>query len=88
MTGATAPMSFRAESRACPEPAEGNLAEQSGAEMTIKETFELPDGRVAVIFRWQRLDAEYGYLVASVEQDGRWLVDELVEISPTGEGMG
>lgn len=59
-----------------------------GAEMTIKQTIALPDGRVAVVFSYQGGDAVYGWLAVFAEQNGRWLVDELIEISPFGDSLG
>lgn len=63
----------------------------------IDETIVLPDGRVAAIFRYEAgavsdsgvETIEVGWIAVFVEEDGRWLVDELLEVSPYGvEGRG
>jgi outer membrane protein assembly factor BamB len=59
-----------------------------GTDMTLEGMTALPDGRVAAVFSYQGTDAKYGYLAVFAEQDGQWLVDELIEISPFGDGIG
>lgn len=63
----------------------------------VMETVVLADGRVAVVFRYPgtavttegEFDVEFGWLAVFAEDDGRWLVDELLELSPLGdEGRG
>lgn len=62
----------------------------------VAETIALPDGRVAAVLRRpgsavQGADTRvvtYGYVVVFVADDGRWLVDELIEVSPSGDGVG
>ncbi len=72
-----------------------------GAPISETVTFDsatvLPDGRVATVFRYQvhtqdPADADgvvdYGWLVVWVESDGRWLIDEIAELSEEPMGLG
>jgi outer membrane protein assembly factor BamB len=67
------------------------------SDMGIDQTVVLPDGRVAAIFRYEAgavsdsgvETIEVGWLAVFVKEDGRWLVDELLEVTPYGgEGRG
>ncbi|HEV2107152.1 MAG TPA: hypothetical protein VGR16_02725 [Thermomicrobiales bacterium] len=53
--------------------------------LDFEETRVLEDGRVGVLIRY---NDDYSRFVVFVEEDGRWLIDEIVEISSSGETLG
>lgn len=55
------------------------------AELNIERMVVLEDGRIAVLDRYNDIAAN---LVVFVEQDGRWLIDETVQVGPAPEGRG
>ncbi|MGI8643546.1 MAG: PQQ-binding-like beta-propeller repeat protein [Thermomicrobiales bacterium] len=53
--------------------------------LTFEETHVLDDGRVAVLIRYNE---DFARLIVFTEQDGRWLIDETVQVGPLPEGRG
>ncbi len=53
--------------------------------LTFEETHVHNTGRVAVLVRY---NDTFARLVVFSEQDGRWLIDETVQVGPLPEGRG
>jgi outer membrane protein assembly factor BamB len=53
--------------------------------LTFEDTVLLPDGRPAVLIRYNSI---YARFVVFTEQDGRWLIDEWLQVSQGGQEGG